>query len=189
MAYKYKLDGNCWTSINASTNSAKDIEFANNLVRQLELDCSKYTTLLKLAEKNKFEVIVKNISYSIPLKIAEGVRSYLSENKSEDDEGNYRYVNNLISDLLGVKIKIDKVMLYGYEGYAYQFEFDYLGTRYGLIVPMIENLTQENYKHASEGMMAIAIIGDTSISYLASSYEEEDIRVAFQNKINKKESK
>jgi len=183
MAYKYILGETSF--IQDLGNSRENIEEANSLVKSMELRCKECTKLLELAEKNKFETIIANISYSIPLRIATKVCSYLKGDKTEDNEANFKYINSAIFDIIGASISVDKITLYGYEGYMYQFEFNYLGVRYGLIVPMIENFNQKNYKHASEGMMSIAKIDDTSIKYLASSYEESDIRVAFQNEINK----
>lgn len=188
MAYKYKSGEKYW--IRDLGDSCINIEESKSLVKSMECKCKEYTKLLELAERNKFETIIANISYSISLRVAEGVRLYLNGDKTEDNESCHHYLNSVIYDILGVSVSVDNVVLYGYEGCAYQFEFEYLGTRYGLIVPMMEKLTQQNYKHASEGMMSIAVIDDISISYFASSYEEEDIRIAFQNKIKEqKESK
>lgn len=173
-------------------NSKLAIQEANEVVNRLEAESKHYEYLLNLAINNRIKVIKDNIRYAIPEKVIQDALTYLKDKtQNKELKDYYKFVNTYVSEVLGIesKVKVDKIMIYGYGGYAYQLEFDYEGGRYGLIIPMIDKLSKEYYQSVSEGRMSIATLTENCISTFASSYDEDEIKTAFQNEINKKESK
>lgn len=184
-------NGNMDSSWNLNSKDA--IQKANEVVTRLEAESKHYEYLLNLAIDNRIRVIKDHIRYAIPEKVIQDALTYLKDKtQNKELKDYYKFVNTYVSEVLGIesKVKVDKIMIYGYGGYAYQLEFEYEGERYGLIIPMIDKLSREYCQSVSEGKMSIATLTENCISTFASSYDEDEIKTAFQNKINEqKESK
>ena len=77
---------------------------------------------------------------------------------------------------LDVKINVNKIISYGYEGYHWQMNFDINGEEYSISVPDKRMINMDNADHAYYGKFAfLHRTGKSSISVECIEYEEEKL--------------
>lgn len=90
------------------------------------------------------------------------------------------YLNSCIKEdfftNLDVKIKINNIISYGYEGYHWQMDFEINGETYSISVPDKTKINAENLNHAYEGKFAfLHRTSECSISVEFADYHEENM--------------
>lgn len=88
------------------------------------------------------------------------------------------YLNSCIKEdfftNLDVKIKVNNIISYGYEGYRWQMDFEINGEIYSISVPDKTKINAENLDHAYEGKFAfLHRTSECSVSVEFTDYREE----------------
>ena len=86
-----------------------------------------------------------------------------------------------------VKIKVNKITSYGYEGYHWQMDFDIQDETYSISVPDKTKIFMENLDHAYEGKFAfLHRTSQSSVSVEFTDYAEEEMAKFIKKYFNEK---
>lgn len=176
------------------------IELINNaelLVKEMEHEVEKYTTLLKLAKTNRVRTLKENVDYIRYVICIPSVKRWISlindknekidKRKKNPDKDMFEYFTGIIKDDFfgGRNIKIINCLQGGYESYYTSLEIECEDNIFTLTIPNMENITVKNLEYANNGKIGITIkTGDHMWKGLKYSYEEEDIKNAIDNELS-----
>lgn len=108
------------------------------------------------------------------------------DERYKKDRPNFEFVKwHIANEFIGVdNIKITNILMCGMDTYAYKIEFEYNKQKYAVEIPIRKNITSENVDYAMFGKFSILKqTGASSWTVFATSYEERDIKEAFQKEI------
>lgn len=143
---KYKVE---------SEEYIKDLLF-KDYVRTVKRNVSRYD-VLNLFEKAQLEIGKKTKKERATL---ETLQNWMSEDFLNGDKN----------------FKITHITSCGWDRYAWSIEFEGYGKNFVIVMPVMKNLTTENFKYANEGMFAFSIRENEVIwCQLRRSYNIKDI--------------
>lgn len=109
--------------------------------------------------------------------------------KLKKDKQNYLFLKSLIEKNIcnDNQIEIISISRCGYEGYGYEFRFEYCKQVFTLFVPILAQMCSNNFDSMHEGKLTLFKTEDWISSSIISSYKEDNIRIGLEEYLKNNE--
>ena len=181
--------------VKLTTNELK-LNYADELVKDMYKEYSKYSKLLELAKKDRIEVIKDTVRYMYYSEhLLENAQSWIHmrEDKSLDKRKKYKekedfeYLQNILKEKIFKNSAVEIIDIYfeGYEKYLCEIEFKVINsnfTTFGLEIPNLSLLNEKRWDSMHDGKLVLCYEERESMWHsICTSYKEEDIEEALKN--------
>lgn len=173
------------------------IDDARNLYLEMKKEKEKFEQLEKLTYFDYVNTIKKNISYPYFFGLKKAQKwlnmckdESLDKRKKYEEKDHYNFVCRNIEERItnNKQVKVTEILTYGWDYYATEIKFVIPNndTVFSLTIPNAQNLNSENITYADYGKLRLGYYSSECVNdFIASSYNEDDIKDAFEKYITK----
>lgn len=174
------------------TNTYEAIEKYKNLVKKKEVEIEE----LEIIKDSLTASLVRQVRSIVLLYMDDMMNEafYQQNLKKKSERKTYEWIKKrLIEELFNENrrdsVKLESIVSCGYEGYAYNFIFNYKDTKFELCIPVPQKANRKNLVHIWYGKYQLSYEEKPSCWYhITASYKIEDIAKALEEFIVKGEN-
>lgn len=182
---------------NTYYNEANEIEIA---LKNIEIAKERYNHQVQIASEAEYIKKLIFADYVKCCKVPKNMYDYLpdlielafkEQHNETKKEHFYQLENMLKKDFFdNKKIKLEKIICCGYEGYGYDCEISYSNINFRITLPILSHINTANFEYAHEGKIYCGYKeNDCCIGCIILDYSIEKIAEAIKNFLeNKNES-
>lgn len=167
-----------FNDVNIEKEQIKNIEYVSNLYKVQENKVKSEEFVRDLLFKEYVRTVKQNLSrYDLVNMFREAAseigKKYKKERSHLEELQSWMREDFLNDDK---KFKIKSIIECGLDGYAWDIEFEGHKTQLRIVVPIMANLTTENFKYANKGMFTCSIKkSEAHWTQLKASYSIKEI--------------